>query len=81
MKYNEKTGEKTPESRTDEIKISFEQLYGLQKKSEGLIDRGFENNILLKDIDVSLALLVDMIGVLVNKIAGDVCIREEVKKQ
>ena len=80
MKYNEKTGEKTPESRTDEIKISFEQLYGLQKKSEGLIDRGFENNILLKDIDVSLALLVDMIGVLVNKIAGDVCIREEVKK-
>lgn len=81
MKYNEKTGEKTPESRTDEIKISFEQLYGLQKKSEGLIDRGFENNVLLKDIDVSLALLVDMIGVLVNKIAGDVCIREEVKKQ
>ena len=81
MKYNEKTGEKTPESRTDEIKISFEQLYGLQKKSEGLIDRGFENNILLKDIDVSLALLVDMIGVLVNKIAGDVFIREEVKKQ
>ena len=81
MKYNEKTGEKTPESRTDEIKISFEQLYGLQKKSEGLIDRGFENNVLLKDIDVSLALLVDMIGVLVNKISGDVCIREEVKKQ
>lgn len=81
MKYNEKTGEKTPESRTDEIKISLEQLYGLQKKSEGLMDRGFENNILLKDINVSLALLVDMIGVLVNKIAGDVCIREEIKKQ
>lgn len=81
MKYNEKTGEKTPESRMDEIKISLEQLYELQKKSEGLMDRDFENNVLLKDISVSLGLITDMLGVLLNKIVGDVCVREETKKQ
>ena len=81
MKYNEKTGEKTPESRTDEIKISLENLYELQKKCDGLMDREFENNILLKDISVSLALITDMLGVLVNKIVGNGCIKEEIKKQ
>ena len=81
MKYNEKTGEKTPESRTDEIKISLEQLYDLQKESKGLMDRDFETNVLLKDIDVSLGLLTDMIGVIVNHMVGNGCIKEEVKKQ
>ena len=81
MKYNEKTGEKTPESRTDEIKISLENLYELQKKCDGLMDREFENNILLKDISVSLALITDMLGVLVNKMVGNGCIKEEIKKQ
>ena len=69
MKYNEKTGEKTPESRTDEVKLSLEQLYDLQKESKGLMDRDFEMNVLLKDIDVSLGLLTDMIGVIVNHMA------------
>ena len=81
MRYNEKTGEKTPESRTDEIKISLEQLYELQKKCDGLMDKEFEHNILLKDISVSLGLITDMLGVLVNKMVGDGCIKEEVKKQ
>ena len=81
MKYDEKTGEKTPESRTDEIKISLEQLYNLQKKCDGLMDKEFESNILLKDISVSLGLITDMLGVLVNKMVGDGCIKEEVKKQ
>ena len=81
MKYNEKTGEKTPESRTDEIKISLEQLYNLQKKCDGLMDREFENNVLLKDISVSLGLITDMLGVLVNKMVGNGCIKEEIKKQ
>ena len=81
MKYNEKTGEKTPESRTDEIKISLEQLYDLQKKCEGLMDRDFENNVLLKDISVSLGLITDMLGVLVNKMVGNVFNQSEQKKQ
>ncbi len=81
MKYNEKTGEKTPESRTDEVKLSLEQLYDLQKESKGLMDRDFETNVLLKDIDVSLGLLTDMIGVIVNHMVGNGCIKEEVKKQ
>ena len=81
MKYNEKTGEKTPESRTDEVKLSLEQLYDLQKESKGLMDRDFEMNVLLKDIDVSLGLLTDMIGVIVNHMVGNGCIKEEVKKQ
>lgn len=81
MKYNEKTGEKTPESRTDEIKLSLEQLYELQKKCDGLMDREFENNVLLKDISISLGLITDMLGVLLNKIVGEVCIRDETKKQ
>ena len=81
MKYNEKTGEKTPESRTDEVKLSLEQLYDIQKESKGLMDRNFETNVLLKDIDVSLGLLTDMIGVIVNHMVGNGCIKEEVKKQ
>lgn len=81
MKYNEKTGEKTPESRIDEVKLSLEQLYDLQKESKGLMDRDFETNVLLKDIDVSLGLLTDMIGVIVNHMVGNGCIKEEVKKQ
>lgn len=71
MKTDEKTGNKTPESRLDEIKLSLEQLYELQKKSDGLMDRDFETNVLLKDISVSLGLLVDMAGVIVNRLVGD----------
>ena len=79
MRYDEKTGEKTPESRTDEIKISLEKLYELQKKCDGLMDREFENNVLLKDISVSLGLITDMLGVLVNKIVGNVFSQDEKK--
>lgn len=71
MKTDEKTGNKTPECRLDEIKLSLEQLYELQKKSDGLMDRDFEANVLLKDISVSLGLLVDMTGVIVNRLVGD----------
>lgn len=71
MKTDEKTGNKTPESRLDEIKLSLEQLYEIQKKSDGLMDRDFETNVLLKDISVSLGLLVDMAGVIINRLVGD----------
>ena len=67
MKYDKKTGEKKPECRMDEIKLSLEQLSNLQKQSNGLIDRGFENNLLLKDISVSLGLVVDILGTLYNR--------------
>ena len=81
MKFDEKTGDKIPESRSDEVKLSLDQLYNLQKESKGLMDRDFETNVLLKDIDVSLGLLTDMIGVIVNHMVGNGCIKEEIKKQ
>ena len=81
MKFDEKTGDKIPESRSDEVKLSLDQLYNLQKESKGLMDRDFETNVLLKDIDVSLGLLTDMIGVIVNHMVGNGCIKQEVKKQ
>jgi hypothetical protein len=67
VKYDKKTGEKKPECRMDEIKLSLEQLSNLQKQSNGLIDREFENNLLLKDISVSLGLVVDILGTLYNR--------------
>ena len=54
MKYNEKTGEKKPENRTDEVNLSLEQLHNLQEKCKGMVSKDFENNILLKDISISL---------------------------
>ena len=81
MKFDEKTGDKIPESRSDEVKLSLDQLYNLQKESKGLMDRDFEANVLLKDIDVSLGLLTDMIGVIVNHMVGNGFIKQEVKKQ
>ena len=67
MKYNEKTGEKTPENRTDEVNLSIEQLHNLQEKCKGMVDKDFENNILLKDISISLGLLVDIAASIYNK--------------
>lgn len=81
MKHDEKTGKDIPESRTDEIKLSLEQLYELQKKCDGLVDREFENNVLLKDISVSLGLITDMLGVLINKLVGDVIVQGDQKTQ
>ena len=67
MKYNEKTGEKKPENRTDEVNLSLEQLHNLQEKCKGLVSKDFENNILLKDISISLGLLVDIAASIYNK--------------
>lgn len=80
MKYDEKTGKKVPESRTDEIKVSLEQLYELQKKCDGLMDHEFESNMLLKDISVSLGLITDMLGVLTNKLIGNVIPQDNIKQ-
>jgi hypothetical protein len=67
VKYDEKTGEKKPECRMDEIKLSLEQLNNLQKKTNGMVGLENENNLLLKDISVSLGLVVDILGTMYNK--------------
>ena len=68
MKYNEKTGEKKPESRHDEIELSFEALKKLAESTNGTFDRQVEVAWLLRDIDLSLAALVDMVGLAVGSI-------------
>ena len=68
MKYDEKTGKKVPECRGDEIKLSFEELSALAKKSGGTFDRQVEVSWLLRDIDQSMALIVDMLGLLMGKL-------------
>jgi hypothetical protein len=68
VKYDEKTGEQVPESRIDEIKLSFEALKKLADSTNGTFDRQVEVAWLLRDIDQSLGLLVDMIGMMLAKI-------------
>ena len=68
MKYDEKTGKKVPENRGDEIKLSFNELQDLAEKSNGTFDRQVEVAWLLRDIDQSLALVVDMLGLLINRL-------------
>lgn len=71
MKYDEKTGKQIPESRVDEIKLSFEALKKLADSTNGTFDRQVEIAWLLRDINQSLALLTDMIGVMFTKILKD----------
>ena len=68
MKYDEKTGEQKPESRIEEIKLSFEALKKLADSTNGTFDRQVEIAWLLRDIDQSLGLLVDMIGMMLARI-------------
>ena len=68
MKYDEKTGEKKPESRQDEIELSFEALKKLAENTNGTFDRQVEIAWLLRDIDLSLAVLVDMAGLALGRI-------------
>ena len=67
MKYNEKTGEKKPENRTDEIRLSIEKLIELRKKFNGTPNYEFEGNFLLQDISISLGLLVDIAASIYNR--------------
>lgn len=68
MKYDEKTGKKVPESRGDEIKVSFDELSKIAKSANGTFDRQIELAWLLRDIDQSLALVVDLLGLLIGKL-------------
>lgn len=67
MKYDEKTGKKIPESRMDEVKLTMESLNDLDKRCEGLASPTLVTNTFLSDISVSLALLVDITGNMLNR--------------
>ena len=71
MKYDEKTGKQIPESRVDEIKLSFEALKKLADSTNGTFDRQVEVAWLLRDIDQSLGLLVDMLGMMLARVLKD----------
>ena len=66
MKYNEKTGRKIPENRRDEVQLSMEEIKKLYKDTNGMADQHIEHGILLRDIDISLALIVDMFAHIYN---------------
>ena len=67
MKYDEKTGKKIPESRVDEVSITLQNLKDLDEKCQGLTSPAMVTNTLLNDISVSLAILVDITGNILNR--------------
>ena len=67
MKYDETTGKKIPQNRTDEIKLSAYQLEDMIKESKYKLDSTVETTWILHDINVSLALLVDMVAMMINE--------------
>ena len=68
MKYDEKSGKKRPENRSDEVRINLEKLHELHDKTEGMLDKQIEFSVLLQDISISLGLVVDLLGSLYNRI-------------
>ena len=70
MKYDEKTGEKIPENRSDEINISMERLVDIRKKTGGFNNKEIEICDMLCDINVSLGLVVDILSVMYNRLIG-----------
>lgn len=67
MKYDEATGKQIPQNRTDEIKLSMLQLEDMIKESKYKLDSTVETAWILHDINVSLALLVDMVAMMINE--------------
>ena len=67
MKYDEKTGKKIPESRVDEVSITLQNLKDIDEKCQGLTSPAMVTNTLLNDISVSLAILVDITGNILNR--------------
>ena len=62
MKYDEKSGKKKPENRSDEISINIEKLSKLHDETKGMLDKQIEFSVLLQDISISLGLVVDLLG-------------------
>lgn len=74
MKYDEKSGKKKPENRSDEIRINLEKLHELHEKTEGMLDKDIEFSVLLQDISISLGLVVDLLGSMYSRY----CLTEDV---
>lgn len=68
MKYDEKTGKKIPENRTDEVKLTMDGLKDLDERCNGFASPSLVTNTLLSDINVSLGLLVDIAGSILNRL-------------
>lgn len=66
MKFDEKTGRKIPENRRDEVQLSMNEIKKLYTDTNGMADQRIEHGILLRDIDISLALIVDMLASIYN---------------
>ena len=71
MKYDEKTGKRIPENRMDEIRISFGALQKIADDSNGTFDRQVEVAWLLRDIDQSIALAVDILAAMLKIMRED----------
>ena len=67
MKFDEKTGKKIPENRTDEITLTMRRLKEHDEICEGGLNPAIVTNTMLSDISVSLALLVDLVGTMLNR--------------
>ena len=72
MKYDPKTGEQKPESRSDEIRISMRKLKELTEKYDGVMNKEIEMSWIPQDVSISLALTVDILGAIYNKICNGV---------
>lgn len=66
MKTDKVTGKKTPENRVDEISLVLEEINKFVRDSNGTADKQIENNALLRELNVSMALIVDMLGLMTN---------------
>lgn len=60
-------GKKIPECRMDEVALTLTNLKDLDEKCQGLTSPSMVTNTLLNDISVSLALLVDITGSILNR--------------
>lgn len=68
MKEDKITGKKTPESRSDEISLVFDEIKKFYDTNNGLADKQIETNVMLRELNVSMGIMVDMFGVLLNRI-------------
>ena len=67
MKYDKKTGQKIPENRRDEVAITMDEIKKMYQDTNGMVDQNIEHGMLLRDINISLALIVDILAGLYNK--------------
>ena len=68
MKEDKITGKKTPESRSDEISLVFDEIKKFYDSNNGLGDKQIETNVMLRELNVSMGIVVDMLGILLNRI-------------